>query len=441
MYQNCHCDSIANIPSIEEISSNEAVKYKVTLPVYCLSLFKSCSWKPNAPGILYVTDFTTYPYTAFNNQVLPHNIKLNFHLNADTNGRLESEKVLSINVPNYLMEKVSKELRRTTTNMNDYDFNNPDNCQFEQEGIFSRAVFSLKLYRGAVEGNLISLTTLDKENIPSFYSDDPSIDNLVVRFMNYSNAEAIRHISRHFPISDFMSPTSTNKRSNYQMGPQSTQRSDERPTKIQRMPQGTALAFHQHKDLDDTQRPITANTLPNASDDMPSSFYQSQNGTSFANSGFSSLDEFLVNKITISKLKMIPFTMPEIKKEALFEVAGYIRGVMPSDPFIIKPYKRTLKVASFKIIITDDLHHSILSTHNTLQIEFNTEKEICDFLLVDEVEEIYDKMVQIQKAILRLKSNNATLKNLRVKRCASAASQVVLRPYWTSLTNLNDLIK
>lgn len=436
MYKKFYSTSISNLPNADRISSIDPIRYKITLPVYCLSLFKSPTWKPNAPGILYVTDFTSNEETAFYRSVLPQNVSINFQIEKP----VDSNKVLSIGVPSHLMEKVSNELSRTNTSMKDYNFNSPDNCQFESEGIFARVVFILKLYRGCIEGSLVTLATLDRDNIPVFYSEDKKLDNLVSRYMEYSSTEILESISSHFPIKNWGSMDDYKRLFEPEMEAGLSKTYNGPPSKVQKVPNGVSLAFHQHKSFDDTQKPITTSTQPYGSDDVPSSLYNNTQISPNLDFKANSFDDYLVNRVTVDQLLKIPLSLADIKKGTTFEVDAYIKGILPYDRFVVKPFKRTLKVTPFKLILSDNLPNSALSATNSLILEFNTEEEICRFLHVSEVEEIYDNIKETEWAVDKLLSTTSNIKGLRIKRSLSTVDKGFLRPYWTCSNNLNDLI-
>ncbi|CAG89227.1 DEHA2F11814p [Debaryomyces hansenii CBS767] len=436
MHKKFYSNSISHLPNADQISFIEPVRYKITLPVYCLSLFKSPTWKPNAPGILYVTDFTSNEETAFYRSVLPQNVSINFQIEKP----IDSNKILSIGVPSHLMEKVSNELSRTNTSMKDYNFNSPDNCQFESEGIFARVVFILKLYRGCIEGSLVTLVTLDRDNIPVFYSEDKKLDELVSRYMEYSSPEICDSIVPHFPIGNLGSLGDYKRRFEPEIETPSSKLSNEPPSKVQKVPNGVSLAFHQHKSFDDTQKPITTSTQPYGSDDVPSSLCNNTQASQNLDFKTNSFDDFLVNKVTVDQLLKIPLNLADIKKGTTFEVDAYIKGILPFDRFVVKPFKRTLKVTPFKLILSDNLPNSALSATNTLVLEFNTEEEICHFLSMSEVEEMYDSIKEIEWAMDKLLSTTSNIRGLRIKRSLSTVDKGFLRPYWTCSNNLNDLI-
>lgn len=435
MHKRFDSNSLSDLPDTHLIATVDPIKYKISLPVYCLSLFKSPTWKPNAPGILYVTDFTTNEETAFNRNVLPQNVSINFQIEKP----IDSDKILSIGVPSHLMDKVWNELSRTNTNMKDYNFNNPGNCQFESEGIFARVVFILKLYRGGIEGSLVSLITLDKDNIPVFYSEDKKLEALASRYLEYSGPEVVNSIVPHFPIKSLTNGHEY-KRPFEHMNTRSIQSSNEPPSKLQKVPNGVNLAFHQHKSFDDTQKPITTSTQPYSSDDVPSSLYCNTQTSQNLDLKTNSFDDFLVNKVTVDQLLKVPLNLADIRRGTTFEVDAYIKGILPFDRFAIKPFKRTLKVAPFKLILSDNLPNSALSANNTLILEFNTEEEICHFLLINEVEEMYDNIKKIELSMDKLLSVTSTIRGLRIKRSLIAVDKGFLRPYWTCSNNLNDFI-
>jgi len=224
------------------------------------------------------------------------------------------------------------------------------------------------------------------------------------------------------------------------MNTRSIQSSNEPPSKLQKVPNGVNLAFHQHKSFDDTQKPITTSTQPYSSDDVPSSLYCNTQTSQNLDLKTNSFDDFLVNKVTVDQLLKVPLNLADIRRGTTFEVDAYIKGILPFDRFAIKPFKRTLKVAPFKLILSDNLPNSALSANNTLILEFNTEEEICHFLLINEVEEMYDNIKKIELSMDKLLSVTSTIRGLRIKRSLIAVDKGFLRPYWTCSNNLNDFI-
>ena len=418
-------DSIHNIssfPSIDEIAERRE-KIKVDLPVYCLSLFKSTTLKDNAPGVLCITDFTEYENTVFNTVILKYLPSVEFHFDDDL--VLESSKVFSVNVPVNMMRETCEDLYKVREEMKAYDFQNPHKCNFEREGIFARAEFILKPYRGSIEGYLISLKLLRGQNFSEWYSKDEKLKKLIERFVVSCPTRVKENTSKHFPLNQFI-PRSTSKRSKSgayirDFAPAVEQ---EKPRKRQSVVEGANLMFRQQPSTDDTQSPLASASQVKSRD---------------LDLNMSSFDEFLIEKVSIAEALSIPATLKDVKKEYQFEVNGFVLGMLPQESFIIKPFKRTMKVANFKLIISDELRENY-SINQTLCLEFNNDNEICRFFDIHEVEELLDKMDNVRRKLQNLISKRPLLIKFRIKRAYANMGNNILRPYWTSMSTLDSLL-
>lgn len=142
----------------------------------------------------------------------------------------------------------------------------------------------------------------------------------------------------------------------------------------------------------------------------------------------------LINCISISTATRIPCTMTDIRSKRDFEICGYVVGIQPHEPFIIKPFNRTLKVAPFKLIVSEEIDNPGTS----LAIEFHHELEICTFLLVKEVEEIYSRLELVEAQFYRLIQGGTPIK-FKIRRKALQLQNNLLIPYWSCLSLLLDL--
>ncbi|KAG2731359.1 hypothetical protein G9P44_005775 [Scheffersomyces stipitis] len=143
---------------------------------------------------------------------------------------------------------------------------------------------------------------------------------------------------------------------------------------------------------------------------------------------------YISKTMSIAQLLKVPLTVEEISKKQIYEVRGaFIKGLQPFRPFIVKPFKRTIKVANFNIVLTD--------RSRDLVVEFHNEIEICHFLGVDEVEEVYNHLSTIEDDIIKLaKLEHPTTNNIRLVRKTKTARDNMLYPYWACLSTLEDLI-
>lgn len=432
MLKNIDCNSISELPSPEQIQDSFNDKYKVTLPVYVLLLYKSASWKVNAPGVLYVTDFTPYEESTYNNIALPLTDVANFELEGRSERGLDRNRVFLINVPDHLFSKVEQDLRETNIRMNDYDFSHAHNCKFEQEGMFLRVVFVLKLYQGYVEGTLISFKTLNRSNIKAYYPDHNSVKSLVSNFNSISGPRVIANASMHFPIELFSSGQKKEVKKNSSFASQkSADESSETgaPAKKRQTTSGMALLFQQHKTSDDTQRDISIDSQPSLAENAVDN-----------NSQIQDCDKFLISTYPFSRMLQVSRKLLEVEDNRVFEFPGCIVGMMPDAPFIVKPFKRTMKATYFKLIVAESRNTTSLSPDSCISLEFHTEREVCDFLLIDEVEELYAHVPRINNSLKTIFCENTHPINLRVRKTVTQGQDMKI-PYWTSAVSLNDILQ
>lgn len=432
MLKNIDCESISELPSPEQIQDSFNDKYKVTLPVYVLLLYKSTSWKVNAPGVLYVTDFTAYEESTYNNIALPLTDVADFQLEGRGERVLDRNKVFLINVPDHLFSKVEQDLKETNIRMNDYDFSHAHNCKFEQEGMFLRVVFVLKLYQGYVEGTLISFKTLSRSNVNAYYPNHDPLKSLVGKFNFLSGPRVVANASVHFPLELFSSVQKKEGKKNSFIASQKS--GDEYsglgvPSKKRQTASGMALLFQQHKTLDDTQRDISIDSQPSLAENALDNDSQIQG-----------CDKFLISTYPFSRILQVSKKLLEVENDKVFEFPGCIIGMMPDAPFVIKPFKRTMKATYFKLIVAEHIGARLLAPNSCISLEFHTEREVCDFLLIDEIEELYAHAPKINNSLKTIFSGRIHPINLRVRKTV-IEGQGVRIPYWTSAITLNEILR
>lgn len=130
--------------------------------------------------------------------------------------------------------------------------------------------------------------------------------------------------------------------------------------------------------------------------------------------------------MSLSRLKKIPYSQ---KSNKIHDIEAQCQFV-PDINMVVKPYKRTIKVSNFKLLLT--------ASNDELVLEFNDEKDFCRFFKVEEIEEIHDKIPEITAALKQLQDSVDGV-TLQVQRRVVRFNKFI-RPYWTCMTDIDQLI-
>lgn len=460
--------SLSHLPLPDTIDFEGPEHYKIILPVYCLSFFKSHRWKPSGPAFLVFTDFTPVPHSAIGHNLLSSRIPIDYPLENEY-VPLDKFRLFSSSVPAFKCFSVIKEFRSFKNPITN-DFLDEDTCKLEGRGIFINLSMTLKTYQGKIESNFNSLTLLSDENIDDLYPvSSPRRRILINLLKNFKFTakrdifyEACKVLSIDSIIGlDIKPDISTlrqrsaedsierdnrqrvQKRSNgtnllfqqHTSSEESVQREEpEPPQKVQKRPHGMNLLFQQHISNDDTQRPISLQSQ--TQNTSQSDFTRSLQRNSQVNANLEEFDQFLVNKIDISQLISMAPKWEDLKKARVFEVDLYVKGVLPMHPFIVKPFKRTLKVAPFKLVVNDD------TCGSEIFLEFQTTQEICDFLGVAEEEQILQEYDYISAMFEKIIQNPLKLfTGVKIQSSFDTIRPNLVRPYWTCTTSMQEMLK
>lgn len=424
--------SLSHLIKLSEKGWDEEVEIIVAQPVYCLSLLKSFKWKNTSPGVLHVTDFTSCTNKGFPNH---ENLKLHFHINDENDETISNEMVFEICVSPNLMRVVEKELRSSDLNISNYDFDDPERCVVSKEGLFARVEFSIKEYNNQLEPTLISLTVINENNLDDIYPGGGHINNLISRYLDVASQRTLDYIAKHFPIRRFVERHGVEKRTCFKSRAHSIKSQDlNNSINTGHVPTGAELAFHQVSGASDTQAPLfIPDTIPQGS--------QYLHSIDNSNSNFDQFDEYVINRVSVRDLLHFPTDYEFAKKNYAFEVSCVVVGLLPSTAIAIKPYVRTLKIREFKIILAEldsNKHPAKFSLAESLILEFYTEKEVCDFLSTNEIEDVYEKLALIQKLLERLQKKNKPIE-VRIRQSLRTLPGGLVMSYWTPITPLSSL--
>lgn len=476
MVVNC----LANLPTAQETSRFSNIV--VDLPVYILGVHKSHKWDQTKSGVLVFTDFTDIKNTVIDDPAYPLSTIPKDYFE-DSEHPLSRTKLYSISVKANDFDKLVTRIKPYIPSNINFDVGYKENSKIDMLGVFCRLKFKVSTMDGRIGGFFNHITLMNNENKQLIFEDKfPLFVNLVKRIMDQCSKTFYAQLKNKWDL-DLLVKTSVKRviaNENEVMS-----QNMEPPTK--KHLGGTNLLFQQYDPLE-SQRPASqqvASQYPTHSTNIsqfpsqyPSQYPAQQhrnippikqkpslqrpatqqratqltqnptterpltNSTQITSSYSSeepsqlkilaSFDECLINKVSIEELLELPMDESIIKKNKLFEIEGFVKGLIPYKPFIIKPFGRTLKVVQFKLI----LHNK-----QNLVLEFQNEQEICEFLGISEVEEIINNLSTIEDKFYRLIHNpNQCLRGIKVK-CKVRQLGNFKIAYWTCSSTLDDMIE
>lgn len=142
-------------------------------------------------------------------------------------------------------------------------------------------------------------------------------------------------------------------------------------------------------------------------------------------------DDEIIKKVSVQDLLKLNITEEVLHKNQIYQISGQLKGYIPNKPFIIKPFNRTVKFANFKLIFQ--------SLPNQIELQFNLELEICKFLKLHEVEEIFNDFGDVESKFASLFSGKKTI-DIEVKLSTMKLNNRIYT-YWTCLNDLDDLVE
>lgn len=425
------CLNISQLPSPAKVGGT---KPEFELPMLLLAAIRCEEWHEKGPGYLVLTDLTSNRNTSVAEGKLPSGIPLEYRLKDDlTNGLLDVDELFTVNVLYTKFPKVVTILQQSATHIIDkYDFRNRNKCIIAAEGIIVVVKFSLKVYDGCIEAQYSNLRVVDSRNARNIYPPtDPRLQELLNRFDVRSYSLLVNKLKENLG----MDPTSLRRQIKKEKV--LLQRIDRRPNVL-----GAALLFQQNvsDEGSSSEESLSYNSysqiqpLQPAVPDVAATFlftrarehpplpeqvrppkrtHQPPLVTNPSQTTYSS-------NCTLLLLPPLPSTMLGLRRQLVFVVEVTVLGMFPIGPFVIKPFNRTLKVAPFKLIVSDNTKQ--------IELEFNTPKEICELVECKEEEELYDLQFL---ALQKLNYMAATKKTFRISVGYMNHKTGFIRLYWT----------
>jgi len=300
----------------------------------------------------------------------------------------------------------------------------PD-IQLSHQGILIMAKLYINIALDGVYGELISWKPLTLTHLQSKQSTD-----FIERYYNHADSQIFTLSKSYHGIEE----------------PNTSSREDPITPRIKQEPAlvGAQLLF-QKVDEEDSQAPLFPPTQA-SDEELPTQHHRDlcdireepadNDGTITSNHTPPQSPGHLQLIETITIQRLLQLSIPhELEKGQIYQISAKIKGYVPYHPFIIKPYKRTVKLANFKIVIQQDNHHE---TQHHMFIEFHLESQICHFLNLHEPEEVFDNFDTINTKINQLLDNDNVV-DIKVKLHSKHINKRVY-PYWGCISTIDELI-
>lgn len=136
-------------------------------------------------------------------------------------------------------------------------------------------------------------------------------------------------------------------------------------------------------------------------------------------------------RILVASVCKTPFTLQQISTNRFYELNAKVVRLLPHRELVIKSYGRTLKVSDFKLVLGD--------SQASMEVEFHTEEEICNFLGLLEIEDITTEFPTIDKSLTIL-LNSGSVKPLQVRQKLTNLDNGYSYSYWHLQNTLAELV-
>lgn len=378
-----------------------------------------------------ITDFTDNFENPFVAGSLPQKVPDTFSIGNIYS--LELSKVFPVTVPGKKVEYFWDELCKFSPRMKQYSPYDDTRCNFAQEGVVCSLNMRVKEYALRIEGWLMHLQVCNRAELkkPVFkkFLQGNGFGSFVTRFLQFVDEPLYNRLLPNFPIDAYLNLSDIGKRPE-RTTTQTSVESNKRPDDgiITQAPKSRKISAAQVTFQQQfTQAPVE---IPIDEDDEPSSLKvgDSQVSSDVSNPSQGKWLKYAVNQVPFSVFVDIPFQ--EVPEFTSFETTCVLFKIIPDTKLLfIRPYKRTMKVAEFKLVLKG-LDGQLAFA------EFHHEREIKKFFGVDEVEELIPRMEDVSNQLDAL--IGLTLKP-RLQMALLDLDFGYQKPYWVCRSSLDEL--
>lgn len=432
------CGSIEELPPPSVIANSDGPRY-ANLAVVVLAMCKLPAWHF---GFLLVTDFTKYRQGLYNREKLTSKLDQTFMFG----GRpVDKDLIFSVTIPLAKMDQYWENLRSFTPAVDKYNYTSPDRWNLLNEGIVVLVNMRLKTFDDTLEGYIAHLRECSRSRMRNqqfrFLLKNHDFDRFMARLTPWVDHALFHTLKPNFPIDVFMKePPPTTSRTI--ISSPGGKRPGDTSAMITQAPKARKVVAAQAAFQQQFTQTQQAEVPPEGSVPREESVLVSgvdstgeysdhrlvtstQMATQLPNDQEKWLT-YLVNEVAFPTIAGIAVnTVPE---GTTFETVVRVVSIYPEiERLLIKPFKRTLKVAEFRLLLGDE----------NMAVEFHQEKEITDFFNVEEIEELLDKTEEVTRMLADLLTKEVTI---RVQRRTLGLDFGFQKAYWGCGSNLKDMI-
>lgn len=452
----------------------------VKLPVVVLGMVRNPNW---GFGFLLVTDFTDLHCSLYNRNV---SVPVSLRQDISVGGKkLRDSQIMSISIKADALDGIWNSLAGFSPKLAAYNYTDENLGMFPSEGVIANVSFRAKTFRGCVDGLLsyVRVATRATLGLPSIAKEfDAKLGNLMLRYAEYMDPPLYNRLLPVFPVEKYMRyPGAKRVKTDY--GVELRAQMERARAQVERRPQpaaprssrtgGTsalppasrapptaptapalAPASGPSSAPPATGKPLTARA-PQSSSSAPAPAAAVPTVVAPASSRSPATEaagEPMHRSASLappapSTLSLTarghtadaPFASwcalePAVVAEgARFRVRARIASLDPDGRVFVKPFRRTLKLAPLRLVMTDQ---SSLSSRACAEISL--ESEWCAFLAMDEIEESLAQLLHLSALIQLLPGRDVLLV---VERRLFSFDFGYSRPYWGLVSTLNDLVQ
>lgn len=372
--------SVATLPDPFEVSESVRGSIKVDLFVVLLSLYRDVSWKKNRPSMLLVTDFSSNSRLAY-----PKDTMMVFQMNESR--VLTQDCVFMTSCHHQIAQKIGAVLKeRFHIDFDEQDVQKSDISKF---GVLAKISFTVKEFRGFLEGSCYNVDILSESDISMLKERDPQMKQLFLRIHEQTDEKWQKCVFSK--LEDDLRDEPAAKK-----------------PKVELTNLLFSGGFSQNHD--------TFSQWPSM---QPSNGILARACSSPTAEQRELMEECLVSTTSISKL----VESAEDCLNQTFSVEGYIVGMVPyqQDMVLIgKPYKSTPVPLDIKLIVSSAKQPPFSLSENSLELTFESDAAILEFLGYQEVEEAYvdNKVIhkKLQKLLKSLELQSITLHRKQIRK-------------------------
>lgn len=399
-------------------------------PCVVLALCKPPTWNF---GFLLITDFTKYPSPNYNKSKTMNNLYSSLRLGTLDN--ISKDLIFTITVAHHQVQEVWEKLKTFNPNISNYSYEDPERWDLTKEGIISIVNMRIKVFENTTEGFLAHLRECSRTRTKDFlfrrFMKECEFSSFMSRYVKYIDYNLYHTLEPCFPIDVFMKEPEKPSTLPPKRGPDTSLPMITQQPKTRKI-SAAQVAFRQLiSQPEESTEEATQSSWAGNSQDLGFTPTQKPHRTLHLDpsQGMERWLTYMMN--TIHFPDIVSIALNAIPDHTSFETTARILCIRPPpESIFLKPFKRTLKIAEFSLVLGAD------ATAGNLVVEFHHESEITSFFGVEEIEELLDVIDGLTDELVALQSNEVTV---RIQKRTACLDFGFKKAYWGCGSRLADL--